>query len=1061
MKAFGINISALFLCLFLYFSAASAQSESYSSLNPDIDSGQDAFEVTQTAQKLGYEWKRESYERAFELYLEASEKWKMLNKNVESASCLREAARLSVFLGDKQKAVNLLKKALSALNQNASVDEKIKILSQLSLISFELGNEKESEGFFTKALSLAQTTETPQARAAAHFSAGSFYYYRENLDKAADHLRQAVELWKKAGDLRELAKTYIELGYVFSQKSDYTTALTLFNLALERYSETNDSRGQTIALKAIGTAHNLMNEKQKALESYQKAVNLFPDDIDYSEKAVLYNGIGSIYEYYGDWMLAAGSRRKALELFQKDNFIYGQLATLYSLGKSSHLGGDDDLAVNYFKEAESLTRKQNDDFYPALIQEGLGSIRLKRGDYKEASENFKNALNLLQKQHQERHAARIMAKLGQTSLHQNQFALARKYFLDSLELNKKVRDKFAEADTLFNLAMLDRLENRNESGLRLAKNSIEITESLYSEVLNTKLKSAYLSGVFERYELYIRLLMKMDRKAPNQNYAIQALQAAEKSRSRSMLETLSLAEINFAKDADPEIIKQEKETRNLLNTKADKLTDLLSKNTENAEIEKLDREIRELENRLEEIKAQLKQQSPLFSALKNPAPFDLGGFQKNILDENSLLLEFSFGESESYLWLVSKNEVASYILPPRREIENSIDSLLEQLAKRERKQDESIEDYQKRVIEAENKFKIEAKQLSKQLFGQASEKLSKKRLIIVPDGKLHYFPISALPFPNSESEEPILLTNEMIYEPSAQTLSLLSKNGNQEGRAEKTLLIFSDPVFNNSDWRLSDEFKSSVDVNQNNDSTDKFRYVESLNTLQRLEASKTEAEQIIKIVGGSNSTSFSGFAANRENLLKVNAADYKIIHFATHALVNEKRPELSGIILSRFDENGAKLDETFRINDIYSLNLNADLIVLSACNTGLGKEVKGEGLQSLNNAFLQVGAKSVIASLWKVEDNAAHELMKNFYEELATESVAPSEALRRAKIKLRQNPQYRSPFYWAAFTVQGDFRNIPKLTGNYQTKLYLLGIIPLLMLGIYLLRKKEKGLTAQ
>ena len=528
-----------------------------------------------------------------------------------------------------------------------------------------------------------------------------------------------------------------------------------------------------------------------------------------------------------------------------------------------------------------------------------------------------------------------------------------------------------------------------------------------------------------------------------------------------MLETLSLAEINFAKDADPEIIKQEKETRNLLNTKADKLTDLLSKNTENAEIEKLDREIRELENRLEEIKAQLKQQSPLFSALKNPAPFDLGGFQKNILDENSLLLEFSFGESESYLWLVSKNEVASYILPPRREIENSIDSLLEQLAKRERKQDESIEDYQKRVIEAENKFKIEAKQLSKQLFGQASEKLSKKRLIIVPDGKLHYFPISALPFPNSESEEPILLTNEMIYEPSAQTLSLLSKNGNQEGRAEKTLLIFSDPVFNNSDWRLSDEIKSSVNVKQNNDSADKFRYVESLNTLQRLEASKTEAEQIIKIVGGSNSTSFSGFAANRENLLKVNAADYKIIHFATHALVNEKRPELSGIILSRFDENGAKLDETFRINDIYSLNLNADLIVLSACNTGLGKEVKGEGLQSLNNAFLQVGAKSVIASLWKVEDNAAHELMKNFYEELATESVAPSEALRRAKIKLRQNPQYRSPFYWAAFTVQGDFRNIPKLTGNYQTKLYLLGIIPLLMLGIYLLRKKEKGLTAQ
>ena len=410
-------------------------------------------------------------------------------------------------------------------------------------------------------------------------------------------------------------------------------------------------------------------------------------------------------------------------------------------------------------------------------------------------------------------------------------------------------------------------------------------------------------------------------------------------------------------------------------------------------------------------------------------------------------MEFSFGDEESYLWLIGKNEFGSYVLPPREQIESKVETLRGLLASREMLKDETIEAYQSRVAKADEDYSILAKDLSRELFGQVAGKFGNKRLIIVPDGKLGYFPVSALPLPDSEKNEPILLSNEVVYAPSASTLALLT-NDKQTNSASKSLLIFSDPVFSADDSRLSAENKN--DLSAQTETDEKFRFVESLNSLVRLDSSKSEADSIVDILGTSNADNFSGFSANRERLLNANAADYKILHFATHGLIDEKRPELSGIVLSRFDENGQKMDEFFRLHDIYGMNLNSDLVVLSACNTGIGKEVKGEGLMSLNNAFLSVGAKSVMASLWKVEDGATLELMKNFYDAMANEKLTPSKALQKAQIKLQQNERYKSPFYWAAFTVQGDYRNVPDISSGFDRRIYLLPAAVILLLAAFL-----------
>jgi CHAT domain-containing protein len=255
-------------------------------------------------------------------------------------------------------------------------------------------------------------------------------------------------------------------------------------------------------------------------------------------------------------------------------------------------------------------------------------------------------------------------------------------------------------------------------------------------------------------------------------------------------------------------------------------------------------------------------------------------------------------------------------------------------------------------------------------------------------------------------------------------LTLLIQTERQQSAATKNLLVFSDPIFSIQDERIVNQARNKSAPETTSIQPEKLNFAQSLSSLSRLNASQAEADSIVQIIGDSASAAFTGAAATREQFLSQPVSEYKIIHFATHGLIDEAHPQLSGIVLSQFTETGETRNGVLRLQDIYGLNLAADLVVLSACETGIGKEVKGEGLASLNNAFMQVGAKSVLSSLWKVDDYATVELMKHFYKSLADGDLSAAQALRQAQIKLRENPRYQSPFFWAAFNVQGNFHKI-------------------------------------
>ncbi len=356
MKKTQSILSLLCFVLIVFSQLALAQFSNNFSTNQIEEITKEAIQSQFQARKLSLEWNRNSISEAIEIYTTTAETWKKLNNISNAVACLRETARFWLVLGDKQKSEQSLLSALRILPKNEFNDEKAKVYSQLSLLFLEKGQISKSQSFFEKAQNFAQKTNSPSAKAIALYSAGEFYYYRDDLINSRNYYQKALEQWQIAKDYQGEARTLLDLGYLFHLQGEFEQSLIYLNNALMKWKVASDLRGEAFTLKALGTLFKVTNEHQKALEFFPQAEQFFPNDMDFGEKASLYNWIGSVYEEYKDWNLSLNYRNKALHLFEKENHIYGQLATLPSLVRLSHFSGNDKIALEYLEKAENLAR---------------------------------------------------------------------------------------------------------------------------------------------------------------------------------------------------------------------------------------------------------------------------------------------------------------------------------------------------------------------------------------------------------------------------------------------------------------------------------------------------------------------------------------------------------------------------------------------------------------------------------------------------------------------------------------------------------------------------------
>jgi CHAT domain-containing protein len=351
------------------------------------------------------------------------------------------------------------------------------------------------------------------------------------------------------------------------------------------------------------------------------------------------------------------------------------------------------------------------------------------------------------------------------------------------------------------------------------------------------------------------------------------------------------------------------------------------------------------------------------------------------------------------------------------------------------------------------------------ILGPVASVLARKRLLIVADGALHYVPFAALPVPaaarpDSEKEnqpaanrpaaqtlQPVLIQgHEIINLPSASSLAVLRKQLAGRKPAPKAVAVFADPVFDVGDPRVKASAKpnsqktsstrdqqavnsaGSPDTSSQDISTlALIRSVDEIGLsdrggLPRLPFTRQEAESIYAVTKQDDAMKALDFDANRETASSPDLSRYRIVHFATHGLLNNEHPELSGIVLSLVDKQGNPRNGFFRLVNVYNMNLSADLVVLSACQTALGKQIRGEGLVGLARGFMYAGAERVVASLWKVGDDATAELMKKFYDSMMKQGQRPAAALRSAQIWMAKQGRWRLPYYWAGFVLQGEWK---------------------------------------
>ena len=421
-------------------------------------------------------------------------------------------------------------------------------------------------------------------------------------------------------------------------------------------------------------------------------------------------------------------------------------------------------------------------------------------------------------------------------------------------------------------------------------------------------------------------------------------------------------------------------------------------------------EYRDLEHRYDQVQAEIRSRSPRYAALTRPRSLGLRSIQKHVLDPDTLLLEYALGEERSYVWAVSTAGYTSAVLPPRARIEGQAKTVHERLTSRLRATG-SPGERRRAIEEADEAYWKEAADLSAMLLGPVAGRLAGKRLLVVADGVLQYVPFAALPDPGAAtSGAPLAVGHEVVGLPSASVLAVLRAEAPGRPRSRGAIAILADPVFEHDDPRLPAAVGRGAAA----------RAPAGAHEFPRLAATRQEAAGIVATAPEGTTLLATGFRASRATATSHELGRYRIVHFATHGVFDDDHPERSGIVLSMFDERGQPRDGFLRLHDVYELDLPVDLVVLSACDTALGRPVRGEGLVGMVRGFMHAGAKRVVASLWKVDDEATGELMRSFYRGMLREGRSPAAALRQAQIDLWNSRRWHAPFYWAAFVLQGE-----------------------------------------
>ncbi|HKB66262.1 MAG TPA: CHAT domain-containing tetratricopeptide repeat protein [Pyrinomonadaceae bacterium] len=912
---------------------------------------------------------------------------------------------------------------------------------------------------------------------------------RGKADQALGRLQTALSLYTASNNRKGIAAAQNELGDLYLRQGQNKTALDHYQLA---YDALTGALGQEQKNAAAAGAAARMVPSAKAGEAVDTAASA--SDTGFNAKLLLAK-IGDTNYQLGELGTAAASYglmnpTKPESAAKKAGGMFGKLAPSILVGNATDSAaiGSAAGAVGGALVAKNELEQYRTSIIYMTYELGMGRIAFAENDLETARKHFQNAEDA------GKGALPMIANLGQTRRfrtaartnladvalrqldYKNSFKLyeqAAKGAKDDKRLDlmwpaqlgmgrsqwaQATQEKDAKKSTKLRESALvnfqdaiTTVEALRAGSLRADESStifLSTTKDVFDDAANAFAEMALLSAPASGNSAEAMSGKALD-------YAAAAFTITEQSRARSLLDLLSETNAFVTEGLPPELLKRKQDNLDRQQEIAEALTGISLAADSEKKPSDLESALEKLQTEFEEIENQIRTASPRYASLTAGKPLSLAEVQSGVLDDQTVLLEYSLGRDTSYLWAVTKSAVSLYKLPARQVLDKLATDLRAQLipSKLQRRivGIDVMADSQRGLGVSATPFAEDAaafvtasSALYKAALEPAGTALGEKRLLIVADGALNYVPFEALvksPESADYSSLPYLIkSNEVIYAPSASVVGVIKQqNNNRTGRA---MLILADPVFNSNDARAKGAAASAnegdtrglgiqsalADVTgQDAAATAGSTKMQGL-PLARLAGTRTEAEQIVKLAktSGAQADMWLDLDANEGNIETRDVTKYRVVHIATHGLLNAERPQFTGLVLSLV---GNKTGDGFlRTDEVFNLRLGSPLVMLSACETGLGKEKRGEGVMGLTRAFMYAGAPTVGVSLWSVADKSTAELMTDFYKRLlgssAAEpsSVSPSAAMRDAQLAMIAGKKYSAPFYWAPFVLVGDWR---------------------------------------
>jgi CHAT domain-containing protein/tetratricopeptide (TPR) repeat protein len=976
--------------------------------------------------QLSSQWTLSALDEALARYKYAENEWRRAGDLEEAASAIVRQGDVHAIQGQFKPAMTAYRAALQLESGGSHVDRRVDILNSMAALALDFADIEEAKKDAEAANTMSRSISYDEGRGRALTELAGAEFYHHKSAQVQSYLDQAMSIWAKTPDRQGEVFTLINQSYLSSSNSEYASANEDLTRALRISRSIDDEFAEAQALTDIGNYYLRVDELEHARDSFNASLNIFAKMGSLNLEAIVLDDFGYYLENLGDPSSYSLYKRAAL-LAQRAGHPLMYAVVLSDLSRASIAEGKPLQALRYSESERQLALGLHDELMISQSFRDSGEAYMSAGNVALGLKYFTDGMDskLLGPNSVERantwiEVARALERLGRTQQ-------ALDAYRDAAALSHSSLSMRAEADARYHIARLEMVEGRLDLALPEIENSVSLVESLRTKVSADDTRILWFASFRSIYTLYIDVLMQLSSQKADASLSREGFQIAEQSIARSFVELLHEAQVEKGNSQD--LIWEDASVRRLLAEKTADESRLLGGSYDVEAVRKVASEISDLHDRAVDIESLLQSKDPDFSHMQ----LDPIGVDKvqSLIGEEEIVLEYSLGSSHSYLWAISKTGFSSYVLPPEDEIESVVRRFRQAVvspgspfhAEREAGQP---------ARGRENEEGLAA-ELGRMLLAPVPDLDRFKRIVVVADGALQYLPFGVLiakPGDHDSSAETkrIADDHEVTNLPSMTALSALRSRRNRNGSPTKGLLLFADPVFESDDPRIEPASgkKPMRSSPANRDGAIGIGEDRSIRPQQfpRLPGSRQEAEAIEEVAPKKSAEILLGFEANRSRATSGELQKYRFIHFATHSVFDDEHPESSGVILSLFNHDGSPEDGYIRLRDIYGMKLSADVVVLSACDTALGKNIKGEGIVGLTRGFMYAGAPRVVATLWRVDDDATSEFMKWFYKGIFQQHESPAASLREAQIEMRKQARWRAPYYWGAFIIEGDWRSM-------------------------------------